>query len=73
MSFQMVKIFLTSKGQGQTPSKKIQEHLFQSTIDIHIQNPHKKWVVPCWLHIGCCNMRSGATKLQRLALCAFID
>ena len=59
------------EGQGRTPQK-IQEHSFQSTIDIHIQNPHKNsgWsLAGC---IGCCNMLSAATKLRRLALCAFI-
>ena len=41
---------LKVKGQGQTP-KNWGTLLFQSTIDIHIQYPHKKqWVVPCWLH-----------------------
>ena len=39
---------------------------------MHIQNPHKnsRWsLAGC---IGCCNVLSAATKLQRLALCAFI-
>ena len=41
---------LKVKGHGQTSKKNLGTLLFQSTIDIHIQNPHKKWVVPCWLH-----------------------
>ena len=63
---------LKAKGQGQTP-KNWETLLFQSTIDIHIQNPHKSngWsLAGC---IGCCNVLSAATKLRRLALCAFID
>ena len=40
---------------------------------IHIQNPHKNsgWsLAGC---IGCCNVLSAATKLRRLALCAFMS
>ena len=66
---------LKVKGQGQTP-KNWGTLLFQSTIDIHtqlhIQNPHENsgWsLAGC---IGCCNVLSAATKLRRLALCAFI-
>ena len=33
---------LKVKGQDQTPQKNLGTLLFQSTIDIHIQNPHKK-------------------------------
>ena len=33
---------LNVNGQGQPPTKKLGTLLFQSTIDIHIQNPHKK-------------------------------
>ena len=33
---------LTVKGQGQPPKKNSGTLLFQSTIDIRIQNPHKK-------------------------------
>ena len=76
MGFRMVKIFLISgdlkKSKVKVKPPKIEEHLFQSTIDIHIQNPHKNsgwYLAGC---IGCCNVLSAVTKLRRLAFCAFI-
>ena len=63
---------LKVKGQGQTPQKYLGTLLFQSTIDIHIQNPHKKVGGPLLAAMAACNMLSAATKLRRLALCAFI-
>ena len=59
---------LKVKGQGH-PQK---EHLFQTTRDMHTQNLHKnsEWsLAGC---IGCCSVLSAATKLRKLAFCAFI-
>ena len=57
MGFQIVKIFSTSVGLWRSKVKvKPLPKKFRNTfipvysIHIHIQNPHKKWVVPCWLH-----------------------
>ena len=46
MGFRMENIFLISgdflKSKVKVkPSPKIEEHFFQTTIDMHIQNPHK--------------------------------
>ena len=55
MSFRMVKIFLISgellKSKVKVKPQKIEEHLFQTTIDICTFKTHtKQWVVPYWLH-----------------------
>jgi len=74
----MVKIILISsdllksKVKVNLPPQKKEEHLFQTTIDMHIKNSHKSsgWsFADC---IGCCSVLSAATKLRWLALCAFI-
>ena len=65
---------MTSKGQRSNPPKKKFRNTFIPVYNRYIHSkPTQKsgWsLAGC---IGCCNMLSAATKLRRLALCAFIQ
>ena len=54
------------KVRGQPPQKIFEDFLFQTTIDMHIQNPHKTVGGPLLAALAAA-MCSAATKLRKLA------